>query len=174
MWVEDVAVSMVYWYGARAYAQWLAERESKPWRLPLSLEWEKAARGVDGRWFPWGDYFDPTFCCMQLSHEQGRRLPASVTQFPLDESPYGVRGMAGNARDWCIETWYPQNDRYQDGERVLIPEIVDDPMRERVCRGGAWWQRSEHTRVAFRSGVGGFLRDVGISFRLARSVAHTK
>ena len=158
IWQPDWPVLKVGWDCAAAYAAWMAARTGLAWRLPAEREWEKAARGVDGRFFPWGDFLDPTFCCMQLSHPPTRRLPAGVTDYPLDTSPYGVRGMAGNARDWCDDRWSP------DG----TPEGAD-PER-RVCRGGAWWQREVYSRVASRMGVRPFLRDVGISFRLARSV----
>ena len=55
----DQPVTMIQWRSARAYAAWMAERSGKPWRLPMEFEWEKAARGVDGRAYPWGDAFDP-------------------------------------------------------------------------------------------------------------------
>ena len=54
-WRPDLPVLNVDWHCATAYAAWKAEREGTPWRLPWDLEWEKAARGVDGRIFPWGD-----------------------------------------------------------------------------------------------------------------------
>ncbi|MFT4977249.1 MAG: sulfatase activating formylglycine-generating enzyme, partial [Myxococcota bacterium] len=168
-WQPRWPVLKVDWRGAQAYAAWLAGRTGQPWRLPGELEWEKAARGVDGRFFPWGDTLDPTFCCMQLSHSPDRRLPADITDYPVDTSPYGVRGMAGNARDWCADPWRPAGPSIGDDGRVLAAAPVADAER-RVCRGGAWWQRAPFTRAASRLGVRHFLRDVGISFRLVRSL----
>ncbi|MEL6343395.1 MAG: SUMF1/EgtB/PvdO family nonheme iron enzyme [Myxococcota bacterium] len=172
-WEPDWPVLKVSFTSARAYAKWLAAREGLPWRLPSELEWEKAARGVDGRWFPWGDYLDPTFCCMQDSHAPGRRLPSSVSAYPLDESPYGVRGMAGNARDWCLDP-FSEEGPFVDEDGQVAPVWDgdwDNIEQRRVVRGGAWWQRADQARAANRLGVRAFLRDVGISFRLIRSIS---
>ena len=68
---------MVDWYGAHAYTRWLREVEGKAWRLPFELEWEKAARGTDGRFYPWGDYLDSSWLSMRESHA-GRPMPAST------------------------------------------------------------------------------------------------
>ena len=93
---------MVSWFGAMAYADWLSKSTSLPWRLPTEMEWEKAARGVDARSFPMGDFLDPAWACTRGSH-RGRPAPAEVHQFESDASVYGVRGLAGNVEDWCSD-----------------------------------------------------------------------
>ena len=80
--------------GARAFAAWRSARDGQGWRLPTDKEWEKAARGVDGRIHPWGDGVDASFAHFGASE------PASVELHPADSSPYGVRGLAGNVSDW--------------------------------------------------------------------------
>ena len=140
-----------------AYAGWLADREGLPWRLLGELEWEKAARGVDGRHYPWGDRFDPTFCCVLESHE-GRPLPAVVDSYPIDESPYGVRGMAGNVADWCANTW----------QRDHVGPVEGEGMR--ACRGGWWVGSPANARAAMRNRDAPEFRDAILGFRLVRSL----
>src|SRR6188768_1917660 len=95
----DAPVSSISWYDAVAYAEWRSAKDRRAYRLPSAREWEKAARGVDGRWFPWGNRFDASLCNIRESAKDGARV-APVDSFPQDVSVYGVRGMAGNMRDW--------------------------------------------------------------------------
>ncbi|MCB9674860.1 MAG: SUMF1/EgtB/PvdO family nonheme iron enzyme [Alphaproteobacteria bacterium] len=91
----------ILWIGidsAKAYADWYAAKTGLPWRLPGVLEWEKAARGADGRPYPWGLRREDTFSRLVGSPVRG---PARISEVPLDVSPYGVRGLGGNAQDWC-------------------------------------------------------------------------
>lgn len=93
---------------AEAYIAWRAQEEGLRLRLPTEAEWEKAARGVDGRYFPWGDTFDASFCKMRDSRP-GRPDPEPVGAFPLDRSPYGVQDMAGSISEWVSDPY----DRFQ-------------------------------------------------------------
>jgi serine/threonine-protein kinase len=72
-WHPDWPILMITAHQAQAYLRWRSARSGRAYRLPSELEWEKAARGVDGRRYPWGDRLDPTFCVMMDSH----RGPAS-------------------------------------------------------------------------------------------------
>ena len=88
---------------ANAFVAWRCARDGLPWRLPHELEWEKAARGVDGRPYPWGDLGDPSFGGFLGS---GATLDTVVApRFPYDVSVYGVRGMASVALQLCGNTW---------------------------------------------------------------------
>jgi serine/threonine-protein kinase len=134
-WLPDWPVFLVDWFGAAAWAAWHAQRTGQPWRLPLELEWEKAARGVDGRFYPWGDHLDPSWCCMGDSHP-GQRLPVAVDTFPVDVSVYGVRGLGGNVRDWCLDLFEPPVR--PAGARPVEPPLEPDTHAARVSRGGYW------------------------------------
>ena len=120
----DLPATSINWFSCVAYCRWFSEKTGLGWRLPHELEWEKAARGIDGRFFPWGDTLDPSWCCMRQSHKE-TPAPASVFQFQLDEGPYGVRGQSGNVRDWCINTYQKKSP---EGRRCCSLEglrIVD-------------------------------------------------
>jgi serine/threonine-protein kinase len=131
---------------AVAYAAWLSQQAGRVHRLPTELEWEKAARGTDGRSYPWGDRFDATFCSMIESTESAATL-RPIGEFPDDVSPYGVRDMAGGVREWCIDD-------------------VDAGRTQAVCRGGAWYLRGRECTVTSRWLVEAETRNPGIGFRL--------
>ena len=164
-WADDMPVTMVSWFGASAYAAWWAARTGQPWRLLDELEWEKGARGVDGRIHPWGDAFDPSWCCMRDSHAKARL--ASVHAFPDDVSVYGLRGMAGNVLDWTCST-FVTDGHAQDLARHVIVEN-DDPSPRRVVRGGSWNDAASSTRCATRYNLDPTIRLNFVGFRLARS-----
>jgi serine/threonine-protein kinase len=160
-------VVAIDWWGAVAYADWLSARTGLPWRLASELEREKAARGVDGRRWPWGDWLDPSWCCLQDSGTDVADA-APVDSFPVDESPYGVRGCAGNVRDWCADPYDRAGPRVED-ERVARVDAPGEAVY-RVDRGGSWFLGPANARAADRGrGLpGNRQRDVG--FRLVRSL----
>ena len=131
---------MVDWAGAAAYARHEAERTGLPWQLPPELAWEKAARGVDGRRFPWGDAFDPSWACMKDSH-RGQPKPVAVDAIEADVSVYGIRGLCGNIKDWCADAWSVDGPPLADARvPAAPPDPTADPpgrTRLRVRRGGA-------------------------------------
>jgi formylglycine-generating enzyme required for sulfatase activity len=165
-WQEHWPVTMVDWFGASAYAAWWAARTGQPWRLPHDHEWEKAARGVDGRAFPWGDGFDPTWACSAgtHAHEPGR---ASVHQFPQDRSPYGVLGLGGNVRDWCANGYAREGPTVREGRLDVGALELASPYR--MTRGGAWASRETHCRSAVRFADRPSTRLSVLGFRLVRS-----
>jgi eukaryotic-like serine/threonine-protein kinase len=142
-------VTRVEWYSARAYADWLSTQTGKPWRLPMEFEWEKAARGVDGRSYPWGEYHDPSWSCMKDSHTDEVRM-YSVDRFPIDESVYGVRGTAGNTRDWCLDRFRDEGPIVVNGQ-LQIPDEADlTDTSFKSTRGGSYGNSASRARSADR------------------------
>jgi formylglycine-generating enzyme required for sulfatase activity len=155
----------VDWFGADAYARWMAAHTGLPWRLPGDVEWEKAARGVDGRFLPFGNHVDGQFCCFAGSH-RGPPAVQPIDSFPLDESPYAVRGLGGNVGDW-IQCRYERNGHpVVDGR--IAPNLDADPAATRIQRGGAWPFHEQHARAATRWWQDPVFRHGAAGFRLAR------
>ena len=154
---------MVDWYGAWAYAVWCAGREGLPWRVPGERGWEKAARGVDGRLYPWGDFLDPSWTCVSSSHS-GPPLPMDVGSFPVDVSPYGIVDMAGNMRAWCVPS-------STTGDQVDVPGAESAVSTgEKSSRGGYWYGRPETATTSTRFTLDPRYRGVHIGIRLVRSL----
>jgi len=157
---ETAAVSFD-WFDALAYCKWLSDRSGRAVRPPLDVEWEKAARGTDGRFFPWGNHFDPTFCKMRLSRP-GLPQPEPVAAFPADESPYGARDMAGGIRTWMADTPGP--------EREPAPGVPREQTGLRVQRGGAWSTNASFCRAAMRPTTHAATRYANLGLRLAHDL----
>ena len=170
-WTPDHPVHFINWIQATAYTQWYAAQTGLPWRLPHELEWEKAARGVDGRQYPWGDAFCPAWCHVAGSVQQASG-PSRIGAFPADLSPYGVRGMAGNVMDWCADIF--QTDRISEPlGRVPVAPPMESPVdREvhRVLRGGAWCYNSKYAMLTARGRGRPVFSSNFTGFRLVRSL----
>ena len=182
IWDLDWPIILVDWYSSMAYAKWEAKRKGRKYRLLHELEWEKAARGVDGRFFPWGDGFDPTYACMNRSH-QGRPLIQKVDSFPIDTSVYGVRGMAGNSTDWCAtlrRKWEDLEElkwlNFEQGvclnfsEKLDIPNLLLQDFSESCTKRGGYWHSGKiGIRSATRSSIRPTHKSGGLGFRLGYS-----
>ncbi|RJO64272.1 MAG: hypothetical protein C4523_18655 [Myxococcales bacterium] len=137
----------VSWEDAAAYAAWLAARQRAEIRLPSDAEWEKAARGADGRIYPWGNGFDSGFCHMRDTLRRAR--PMATRDYPRDKSPYGVFGLAGGVREWCLDWFNPQAN-------------------EKLTKGGGWLDPEPLCRAASRVGMAAERVKPQIGFRLVR------
>ena len=166
-WHPDMPVMLVDWHAASAFARWTAERTGRPWRLPNELEREKAARGVDERLLPWGNHPDATFACVAESHT-GELARAPISAYPHDESPYGVRGLAGNVRDTCINVWKREGPEIVGGRLRLDPADPGDPSN-RAAKGGAWGSPLASAWSAGRFASRPELCWKGLGVRLART-----
>ena len=128
----------VTWDQVVAYCRWLSTKTGKPYRLPTEAEWEKAARGPEGRIYPWGDVYDPLenvfdhkFVNVFKGVMESRTSP--VGQFsPQGDSPYGCADMAGNVWDWTSSLLKPYPYRSDDGREDL------QSREYRVQRGGSY------------------------------------
>ncbi len=133
--------------------------------LPASWQWEKAARGVDARAFPWGATFAVNWARV-LSHAPGPPSMAAVHAHPADRSPYGVRGMGGNVRDFCRDVYRRRGPPVVEGRPRLgaVPDVGDFL----VVKGGSYVSKLNACRAASRFGMPLGEHQATVGFRLCR------
>lgn len=162
----DQPVVGVDWFGAVAFGEWLAARAGVAVRLPSEDEWEFAARGADGRPYPWGGD-ELTARHANFGQDWRKGQPDPVGAHPAGKGPFGHLDLAGGVWEWCVDdvtaafgdTWMQV---FRRGDEECAPAL-------RALRGGAWLNAAEHLRCAIREWVPATDRNWDVGFRVAAS-----
>ena len=154
-WIENHPIANITWQEAASYAAWAGAS------LPTEAQWEKTARGTDGRIYPWGNDYDRSKC-NRRANVQIRTEP--VGSYPEGASPYGCLNMAGNVWEWCSD-WY--NGDYYSKSPASNPT---GPERGayRILRGGKWRTHIRYYRCSSRLSYPPSYRSYSIGFRLVQ------
>jgi formylglycine-generating enzyme required for sulfatase activity len=155
----------VTWFEAIAYSAWLNEQLQSAGklpagylvRLPTEAEWEKAARGTDGRYWPWGNQWLDGYANTHATH---LFTTCSVGLFSIDRAPFGALDITGNVREWCqsLLAHYPYDPK--DGRETI------DANGERVIRSSSWYRGKYAARCAFRQSYPPDKYHSGLGFRV--------
>jgi len=167
--LADHPVVQINWFAANAYCKWTGSS------LPTEAQWEKAARGTDGRLFPWGNDLpkdsllnaaDSSLPVAWARPDQndGYRYTAPVGSYPAGNSPYGVEDMAGNAWEWTRSLYRDYPYKPADGREIQASPAAGDKV---VMRGGGWFDDYGSVRSTLRYGAIPDLSHDATGFRCA-------
>ncbi len=143
---DQYPVVGVSWQDAAAFCAWLSQKTGKAFKLPTEAQWEKAARGIDGRYYPWGKDAPN---CSRANFKKCKEKLKPVGSLPFGKSPYGIFDLSGNVWEWC-------NDRYRSDYYEKSPmENPAGPAKGtyRVLRGGSFTTKSRDIRSTNRNGT---------------------
>lgn len=168
---------------AAAFCKWASIETGRTLRLPTEPEWEKAARGMDGRIFPWGNRWDAGLCNSSEARLGGTSRVGAYS--PQGDSPFGVGEMGGNVQEWVLSLYRPYPYDPEDGREVLlsefdqlsalprshemgatsIPSSLEAALDKSMLRGGSWREGRFRSRCAYRSWAAPMHRSDDTGFR---------
>ncbi len=160
----NLPVVGVTWFEAEAYCNWMCALSGQIYRLPSEAEWEAAARGPQGRLWPWGDEWDAT-CCNSAEGPLSGASPVGL--YPQGASPCSALDMVGNVWEWCLDGYDEKAYERRLKAGAAPGNRPVPPAKARVVRGGFRSRGRARGASRFRNVPGGF--DNGIGFRLALS-----
>jgi formylglycine-generating enzyme required for sulfatase activity/predicted Ser/Thr protein kinase len=158
---DNHPVVCVSWNDVSEYCKWLSGKKGVNFKLPTEAQWEKAARGTDGRKYPWGDP-EPDETLANFNFKIEKTTP--VDSYPKGASPYGLLDMAGNAWEWCSD-WYG-SDYYRNAPKENPTGPKSGPYR--VLRGGGWGYYAGDLRCSSRFYDRPSYRYYDVGFRLCQ------
>jgi formylglycine-generating enzyme required for sulfatase activity len=136
------------WYECVAYCRWLSAETERFCRLPTEAEWEKGARGDDGRIYPWGNEFDPSRLNGRGPGDRQVCASTAVGLYPTGVSPFGLFDCVGNVWEWCATRWkkpFPYDTQHDEWQVDYL-----QGQNLRVLRGGSWYFKQDVTRCTHR------------------------
>lgn len=179
----DHPVVGISFYDALAFCAWAGQATGLPVRLPTEPEWEKSARGSEGRLYPWGDEWKKGVCNIDEEKLNGT---CPISKFsPQGDSPFGIANMGGNVQEWCSSLFGPYPYDPSDGReehvydlhnKDLLPKLLETgctsmpesdeaSFGKSVIRGGSWRESRFQARCAYRSWAAPMHRSDDTGFR---------